>query len=232
MVAPPAVQTPSSAPAATRWRRPPLRRCRRTTASRSSTRHSRRCAVGEIERLVASPPSYVTGLRGPEPLDRAKALRWRQGLTEIEDWRRQRGTLAAGQGDPYEAAFGPPLSGRAGRRQRRLAARTHSLRASFETATAEGSSLCLADDARSRARTAPYRRTRWSGRPRRARRQGQRGGSADGGHARQQRSRASRPSRHCRRTGSPRVRRSRRAARATAGSERRCRVPRRVASNG
>lgn len=160
MVAPPAVQTPSSAPAATRWRRQPLRRCRRTTASRSSTRHSRRCAVGEIERLVASPPSYVTGLRGPEPLDRAKALRWRQGLTEIEDWRRQRGTLAAGQGDPYEAAFGPPLSGRAGRRQRRLAARTRSLRASFETATAEGSSLCLADDARSRARTAPYRRTR------------------------------------------------------------------------
>ncbi|HTX01241.1 MAG TPA: AAA family ATPase, partial [Acidimicrobiales bacterium] len=84
----------------------------------------------EIEGLVASPPSYVTGLLGPEPRDRARALRWRQGLVEIEDWRRSVPLAPPEQhDDPWSAALGPPpIEGWDGRRRLRVAGNLRAVR--------------------------------------------------------------------------------------------------------
>lgn len=40
-----------------------------------------------LDALAADPPTYVTGLVGPPPQERAQALRWRAGITVIEDLR-------------------------------------------------------------------------------------------------------------------------------------------------
>jgi conjugative relaxase-like TrwC/TraI family protein len=99
----------------------------------------------EIERLVESPPPYVTGLLGPEPPDRAKALRWRQGLIEIEDWRRSAITalLVDDPTDPWDAALGPPRAGWEGRRRRRVVANLLSVRRDL-VVTRDESARCTA----------------------------------------------------------------------------------------
>jgi hypothetical protein len=83
----------------------------------------------EIEELVASPPPYVTGLLGSEPVDRAKALRWRQGLVEIGDWRRStRIAPSVDRADLSTAALGNPCNGWEGRRRRHVIAHSQQVR--------------------------------------------------------------------------------------------------------
>lgn len=77
----------------------------------------------EIDRLVASPPSYVVGLLGPLPHEPARALRWRQGLVEIADWRRSVGTEQPDrEADPWSMALGPTTTGWEDRRRKRVVA--------------------------------------------------------------------------------------------------------------
>jgi hypothetical protein len=76
-----------------------------------------------IRQAAASPPSYVTALLGPKPAQPGRAVRWQQGLVEIEDWRRSNPTLTEKDGqDPWNAALGPPVDGWNERKRRRLVA--------------------------------------------------------------------------------------------------------------
>ena len=74
-----------------------------TVDSALATRRDRHLAgVG------SEPPDYVVGLLGPAPQDRARSLRWRQGLAEIEDFRRKHSFQAAPDErvGPWTAALG------------------------------------------------------------------------------------------------------------------------------
>jgi len=74
-----------------------------------------------IASFADSPPAYVTALLGPQPHEPGRALRWRQGLVEVEDWRRSVGVLSqTNETNPWRAALGPPLEGWDERRRRRL----------------------------------------------------------------------------------------------------------------
>jgi conjugative relaxase-like TrwC/TraI family protein len=82
-----------------------------------------------LDQRSQKPPSYVIGLLGRQPSERSRALRWRQGVVEIEDWRRSATmpTPFASQ-NPWIAALGPPLEGWDGRRQRRVVANLRAVR--------------------------------------------------------------------------------------------------------
>jgi conjugative relaxase-like TrwC/TraI family protein len=77
-------------------------------------RHHRR----RLAELSADPPPWATEALGREPADRARFLRWRQGLEVIDDWRgsrepgssRQPRPVTAVQ-DPLERALGPRPEG-------------------------------------------------------------------------------------------------------------------------
>jgi hypothetical protein len=83
----------------------------------------------EIDQNSQNPPGYVIGLLGKQPSEQSRALRWRQGVVEIEDWRRSATmpTPSAKQ-DRWIAALGPPLDGWDGRRQRRVFANLRAVR--------------------------------------------------------------------------------------------------------
>ena len=75
----------------------------------------------QIAAWAAIPPPHIGGLLGPQPSDRARALRWRQGLIEIEDWRRSIGvTTDSNEPNPWVRALGPPLEGFDAWRRRRV----------------------------------------------------------------------------------------------------------------
>ena len=82
-----------------------------------------------IAKTSSSPPEYLTALLGELPSDRARALRWRQGLIEIEDWRRSVGVARVeGDENPWVRALGPSLEGWDERRRRRLTASLTTIR--------------------------------------------------------------------------------------------------------
>jgi len=57
--------------------------------------------------LVAQPPSWATDVLGPQPSERAQALRWRQGLTLLADARNSPGFQPGGQDEePVVRALG------------------------------------------------------------------------------------------------------------------------------
>ncbi len=60
-----------------------------------------------IDAVAADPPAYVTDLLGPQPAERLSRLRWRTGLTLIEDLRAEH-HLAGDPGGvtPWERAVG------------------------------------------------------------------------------------------------------------------------------
>lgn len=83
----------------------------------------------ELAALAPSPPRYAVGLLGPEPADRGRALRWRQGLIEIEDWRRSVDLPPNSDGaSPWESALGPAPDGWDGRRRRKTVASLRAVR--------------------------------------------------------------------------------------------------------
>jgi hypothetical protein len=83
----------------------------------------------ELDALAVSPPLYVVRLLGPQPTDRGRALRWRQGLVEIEDWRRSTDIPGAVDGlNPWEQALGPTLDGWDGRRRKKMVASIRAVR--------------------------------------------------------------------------------------------------------
>ena len=84
----------------------------------------------EIDELAADPPAYVVGLIGRQPSDQARLHRWRQGLVEIEDWRRAVGLTRTNHedDDPWQEALGPELEGWEGRRQRKTAGHLRQVR--------------------------------------------------------------------------------------------------------
>ncbi|HEY5273135.1 MAG TPA: hypothetical protein VIJ34_07875, partial [Acidimicrobiales bacterium] len=83
----------------------------------------------EIDQTSQSPPAYVVGLLGKQPHDRSRALRWRQGVVEIEDWRRSIVSPPTSESEnPWQFALGPRLEGWEGRRRRRVIANLRAVR--------------------------------------------------------------------------------------------------------
>ena len=79
------------------------------------------CRRRGLAALSSAPPAYVVDLLGSPPAEASRALRWQQGLTEIEDWRRWARVCP----DPtapgaWVRALGPPAEGFAARRYRRV----------------------------------------------------------------------------------------------------------------
>lgn len=80
-----------------------------------------------LDTLCADPPAHVVHLLGPPPDDERRRLRWRQGASEIEDYRRSVGIddadgPAGSDPDPsvWSAALGPEPEGFEARRYRRV----------------------------------------------------------------------------------------------------------------
>ena len=86
-----------------------------------------------LDGLCQAPPGHIVALLGEEPDEPFKALRWRQGLTEIEDWRHAVGlglmpesppqsSPRASPTSPWVDALGEEPDGFEGRRYRRVKA--------------------------------------------------------------------------------------------------------------
>jgi conjugative relaxase-like TrwC/TraI family protein len=83
----------------------------------------------DIDELATNPPAYVVDLIGIQPSEYGRAQRWRQGLVEIEDWRRSIPTAISGDGDdPWLRALGPSLDGWHNKRRLRVAVHIHAIR--------------------------------------------------------------------------------------------------------
>jgi len=83
----------------------------------------------ELDALAATPPDYIVALIGMPPIERGHSLRWRQGLVEIEDWRRSVVfPLENTATSPWVRALGPDLEGWDGRRRRKTVASLRAVR--------------------------------------------------------------------------------------------------------
>lgn len=105
-----------------------------------------------LDGLCADPPAYLVRLLGAPPVDDVRRqLRWRQGVTDVEDYRRSVGLGGtAGAGGPgsslWTEALGPEPEGFEGRRYRRVVEAVAAVRrdidvegAKFAVAAAGGS---------------------------------------------------------------------------------------------